>query len=64
MTEDELVAQLVADIGDVKLALLRTDLGVEHHVEQHVAQFLANLVIVFTNERVAELKDLLYGVGA
>ena len=64
MTEDELVAQLVADVCDVKLALLRTDLGVEHHMEQHVAQLLANLVIILTDERVAELKDLLYSVGA
>ena len=45
-------------------ALLFAHLGVEHDVEQHIAQLLTYAVKVFVSDGVYEFKTLLYGVVA
>ena len=62
MTEDELVAYTVADVGYVKVARLATHLRVENHVQQHIAQLLAYLLHVMLGDGVGQLEGLLYRV--
>jgi hypothetical protein len=46
VAEDEFVATLVADIGNVKHAFFATYLGVKYDMEQDIAEFLAYLLVV------------------
>ena len=64
VAEDEFVAQLVAHIGNVELSLLTSYLGIEHHVEEHIAQFLAYLMCVVLDEGITQFKGLFYSIGA
>ena len=61
---DELVAQFVAHVGNVELALLAAYLGIEDDMQQDIAQFLANLLVVVLHQGIAEFKRLFDGVGA
>ena len=62
MAEDELIVEGIGHVGDVEGALLVADFGIEEDVEEHVAQLLADFVVVFVHERLAELEGLLDGV--
>ena len=62
VTEYQLVAQTVTNIGNIELLLLLTDFPIEDHVQQHVAQLLADFLLVITNQSVAQLIGLLDGV--
>ena len=64
MAEYELVAKLVSSPGSVELLLFRPDLGVEANVQQHVAQFLADVLLVVVHEGIAQLIGFFDGVGA
>ena len=62
MAEHQLVALLVAHIGNVERAALTANLRVEHHVHQHVAQLFADVLCVALHQGVAQLKRLFYRV--
>ena len=64
MSEDELGVEGVADVGDVEAALFVGDFRVEKDVQQHVAEFLADVGGVIVEEGLAEFVGLLDGVGA
>ena len=64
MAEYEFVDKLVADIRHVKLLLLLAYLGIEAHMQQHVAQFLADIRLVVLEQGVAQFECLFYGVGS
>ena len=64
MAENQLVAQAVAHLLDVERPGLAAYLGIKEYVEQHVAQFLANILLVVTHQCVAEFVDFFDGVGA
>ena len=64
MTENEFVAKFVAHIGEVKLLALFADLGIEEHMEENIAQFLANLFVVTLHQGIAKFVHLFNGVGA
>ncbi len=59
----QLVAELVADIRYVERPFLAAYLGVEHHMEEDIAQFLADVPVVFLQKRVGKFIHLLYRVG-
>ena len=62
VTENELVREVGADVGDVEIPFLRSDFGIEEHVQQDVAQLLADVLPVVVKKGVAEFIDLFYGV--
>lgn len=62
MAIDQFGVQGIADVGDVKRAFFLSDLGVEKYMEQDVAEFLADVGVVFVYKGVAKLIDFLYGV--
>ena len=62
MTENHLVAQLVAYISNIKLLFLLTYPAVEHNMQQDIAQLLANLTLVIADDGIAELIGLLDGI--
>ena len=64
MAEDEFVSLLVANVGNVKLALLATENGIEDDMFQHVAQLLASVFPVLLHGGVAEFINFLYCVGS
>ena len=64
VAENQFVALLVENVCYVELLLLLSDAGVEHHVHDDVAQFLANLLWLVLHQRVAEFIYFLDGVGA
>ena len=63
VAEDELVAELVANVGDVELTLLAPDFRVEDDVQQHVAQLLFDVRNVVRKQGIAQLKRFFYRVG-
>ena len=64
MTENEFVAKFVAHIGEIKLLALFADFGIEEHMEENIAQFLANLFVVTLHQGIAKFVHLFNGVGA
>ena len=64
MPEDELVAELVADIGDVELPLFACYLGIEDDMEQDVTQFLLDVGNIVLEQGIAKFKGLFYGIWA
>ena len=63
MAVNQLVAQGIAHVGDVKFALLVTDFGIKDDVQQHVAQFFAYGIVILVHDGVGEFHGLLDGVG-
>ena len=59
MAIDQFVAEAVAYISDIKVFRLGAHLGVEDHMEQHVAEFLAYLVHVVPRDSGGQLERLL-----
>ena len=62
MTENQLVDELVAHVGNVKLLFLLSYLGIEAHMQQHVAQLLADVRLVVLHKSVAQLECFLYSI--
>ena len=62
MTENQLVYELVAHVGNVKLLLFLSNLCIEADVQQHVAQLFTDVGLVVVHERVAQLISFFYGV--
>ena len=63
MAAHQLGADACSDLGQIKAACLAGDLGVEHHLQQQVAQFLRQVVIVARADRIGHLVGLLQHVG-
>ena len=53
VAEDELLAEAVADVLDVEVARFAANFGIESHVEQHVAQLLADVALVAPQQGIA-----------
>ena len=53
VAEDELGVERVGHVGYVKQAFLVGNLGVEEHMEQHIAQLLAYLGTVVVEQSLA-----------
>lgn len=64
MAVDELVAQSVGHVRIVERAGLFAQLGVEHDVEQQVAQLLLDALHIVIEQRVGQLVGLLDRVAA
>ena len=64
MSENQLIAEFVADIGDVEVSCLRAYLGVEDDVEEHVAELLADVILVILDDGISQLVGLLNRIGA
>ena len=63
MAEDELVTQAVAYIRYVESTFLAANLGVKAHMQQHISQFLADVVGVVAKQCIAQFKGLLDCIG-
>ena len=63
MTVYQLVAQLVANVGNIEVTLLASYLGIKDHMQEHVTQLLADVLVVVLEQSVTQLKRLLYRVG-
>ena len=63
MASDELLGQGLHDVTEVEGALLLRHAGVEHDLEQEVAQFVTQVVEVAAHDGVDNLVGLLDGVG-
>ena len=63
MTVNQLLTQGIAHVGDVKFALLVTDFGIKDDVQQHVAQFLADFIVVLAHDSIGKFHGFLDGVG-
>ena len=64
MPVDQFVAQHVAHVGDVEVARLGADLGIEDDVQEQVAQLLRDVVHIVRKDRIREFVGLFDGVGA
>ena len=64
MAKHQLVGLLIANITDVKFAVLSADDAIEHHVLQDITQLLFNILVVTFHQGIAELESLLYRVRA
>ena len=64
VAENEFFTQLVAHVGYVERLLFAAYLGIEAHVQQHVAQFLTNVLLVAAHQRVTQFVGFFYGVGS
>ncbi len=64
VAEDELVAQLITDIRNIKGLLLLPYLGIETDVKQHISKFFADVFVVIVDKSVTEFIRLLYRIGA
>ena len=62
MTVDQLLDQALRDVVDVPATLVGRQLRVEHHLQQHVAQFVPHRVVVVGLDRLQELVGLLQKV--
>ena len=62
VTVDQLAHQAFRDVVDVPPALVRRDLRVERHLEQHIAELLADRVGVVGVDRLEQLVGLLQEV--
>ena len=60
----ELITQFVTNIFYIVIASLTAYLGVEHHVEQNIAQFLADIRLAVLHYGITEFINLLNGVLA
>ena len=64
MTEHHLLADAVHHVVHGEVALFGLDLGVEHHLQQHVAQLLAHIHRIFPVDGVQGLIRLLQEIPA
>ena len=64
MPEHELVGQLIAHVGHVKVAVFIAYHGIKHHMFEHIAQLFAYIGRVVLHQRVAKFKNFLYRIGA
>ena len=64
MAVDEFVTKLVANILDIVIAGLAAYLGVEHYMQQNIAQLLADIGLVVLHYGIAELVNLFNGILA
>lgn len=59
----QLVTQEIDYIGDIELALLLADLGIEDYMQEHIAELLGNVLRVLLHYGIAEFIYLLYSLG-
>ena len=59
---NQLIAELVADIGDIEVTCLGAYLGIEDDVEEDVAELLADVILVVLDDGIGQLIGLLDGV--
>ena len=64
MAVDQLVTQFVTNILDIVIACLAANLGVEHHMQQDIAQLLADIGLTVLHYGIAKLINLLNGILA
>ena len=64
VTENEFVAEPVADIGYIKVVRLGAHLGIENNVQEHVSEFLGDLRHVVAGDGGRQFERLLDGVLA
>ena len=63
VAEDKFVVEGVGNVGNVEIAFLFADFGVEEDVEQQVAQFFADVHGIVVKEGVAEFVGFFDSVG-
>ena len=61
MPEDHLLAEPVDDVSDVVTPLFFRDFAVEDNVQQHVAEFLFQVVVIVLEDGIAQFINLLDG---
>ena len=62
MAEHQLVSFLIADIADIELAVFPADDAIEHHVLQHIAQLLLDILVIALHQGITKLESLLDGI--
>ena len=62
MAEHQLVSFLIADIADIELAVFSADDAIEHHVLQHIAQLLLDILVIALHQGITKLESLLDGI--
>ena len=62
MTEYQFVNQMITNVRYIKLRLLFTYPGIECNMQQHVAEFLANILHIVLHQGVTEFISLLYRI--
>ena len=63
MTENELIAELVAHICEIELRAFFSYLGIKEHMQQHIAQFFADLFVVTAHQGVAKFIHFFDRIG-
>ena len=63
VTENQLVAQLVANVSHIEGALLFANLRIEDNVEENITQFFANVQLVILQKGFAQFISFLNCVG-
>ena len=64
MASDHLLCQGITDIGHIKLLLFFCNFRIETDMQQHVTQFLADVMEIILDEGIAELVCLLDSIGS
>ena len=62
MAEHQLICFLIADITDIELAVFSADNAIEHHVLQHIAQLLLDILVFALHQGITKLESLLDGI--
>jgi hypothetical protein len=62
MAEHQFVSFLIADIADIELAVFSADDAIEHHVLQHIAQLLLDILVIALHQGITKFESLLDGI--
>ena len=64
MSINQFVRKIFANVVNVKVIRFRTNLSIEDNMEQHVAQFLADFLLITFKQGISEFKRFFNRVGA
>ena len=59
MAEHQFICLLIANIANIELAVFSADDAIEHHVLQHIAQLLLDILVIALHQGVTKLESLL-----
>ena len=63
VTENQFVAELVANILDVEISCFRADLGIESDVQQDISQLFTDILLVISHQGIAKFVSFFYRIG-
>jgi hypothetical protein len=63
VTADQLVADAIGDCIEIKPLLLSSDLGVQHHLQEKIAEFFLEVLVITLPDGISHLVGFLQHVG-